>query len=292
MGSGFNNTVTAVRQYNSAIYAAGYFTASGATSIAHVAKYTSSGWVPAGTTGVVGGTPYVLAVYNGNLYMGGSFTSVDGLDTGGIARWDGTAWHIMVGHFGGAVNSLTVYNNLLIIGGSFPGTQNSPNIATWNGTSYTGVGTGLGSSGNGNVGALAVHNGELYAAGSFAITSVPVLADLAKWNGSTWVAIDTSITSGFITSLQSFNGSLWAGGSFTNTSGHFQPFISQLYCSCYANCDNSTTPPILNANDFACFLNAYAAGDPYANCDGSTVPPTLTANDFQCFLNSYAAGCN
>ena len=30
--------------------------------------------------------------------------------------------------------------------------------------------------------------------------------------------------------------------------------------TCYANCDNSTTAPILNANDFQCFLNAYAAG--------------------------------
>jgi hypothetical protein len=30
--------------------------------------------------------------------------------------------------------------------------------------------------------------------------------------------------------------------------------------SCYANCDGSTNPPILNANDFRCFLNAYAAG--------------------------------
>jgi len=61
--------------------------------------------------------------------------------------------------------------------------------------------------------------------------------------------------------------------------------------SCYPNCDQSTTPPILNANDFQCFLNAFAANDPYANCDGSTTDPTLNANDFQCFLNAYAAGC-
>jgi hypothetical protein len=61
---------------------------------------------------------------------------------------------------------------------------------------------------------------------------------------------------------------------------------------CYANCDQSTNPPILNANDFQCFLNKYAANDTYANCDGSTNPPILNANDFQCFLNAYAAGCS
>jgi hypothetical protein len=60
---------------------------------------------------------------------------------------------------------------------------------------------------------------------------------------------------------------------------------------CYANCDGTTTPPILNVSDFTCFLNKYGAGDPYANCDGSTVPPILNVSDFACFLNKYSAGC-
>jgi hypothetical protein len=62
--------------------------------------------------------------------------------------------------------------------------------------------------------------------------------------------------------------------------------------SCYANCDGSTAPPILNVNDFQCFLNKYAAHDPWANCDGSTTAPILNVNDFQCFLNKFAAGCS
>jgi hypothetical protein len=60
---------------------------------------------------------------------------------------------------------------------------------------------------------------------------------------------------------------------------------------CYANCDGSAIAPILTANDFQCFLNKFANGDPYANCDGSVGTPTLTANDFQCFLNKFANGC-
>ena len=31
---------------------------------------------------------------------------------------------------------------------------------------------------------------------------------------------------------------------------------------CYANCDSSTLSPVLNVNDFTCFLNKYAAGCP------------------------------
>ena len=60
---------------------------------------------------------------------------------------------------------------------------------------------------------------------------------------------------------------------------------------CYANCDGSTTPPILNVLDFTCFLNRFGAGDSYANCDASTTSPVLNVNDFLCFLNRFAAGC-
>ncbi len=60
---------------------------------------------------------------------------------------------------------------------------------------------------------------------------------------------------------------------------------------CYANCDGSTTPPILNVLDFTCFLNRFAAGNALANCDHSTTPPVLNVLDFTCFLNAFAAGC-
>ncbi len=67
--------------------------------------------------------------------------------------------------------------------------------------------------------------------------------------------------------------------------------VNPQVASCYANCDGSSVPPVLTANDFQCFINAYAAGQSYANCDGSTATPVLTANDFQCFLNTFATGC-
>ena len=67
--------------------------------------------------------------------------------------------------------------------------------------------------------------------------------------------------------------------------------ISVLPAPCYANCDGSTAAPILNVNDFSCFLNLYAAGSVLANCDASTVAPVLNVNDFSCFLNKFAAGC-
>jgi hypothetical protein len=69
---------------------------------------------------------------------------------------------------------------------------------------------------------------------------------------------------------------------------------------CYANCDASTVSPILNVDDFTCFINAFALGQSlppplqqphYANCDGSTTAPVLNVDDFTCFINAYALGC-
>jgi hypothetical protein len=69
---------------------------------------------------------------------------------------------------------------------------------------------------------------------------------------------------------------------------------------CYANCDQSTVAPVLNVDDFTCFINEFASaqGLPhqqqvshYANCDGSTVAPALNVDDFTCFINAFAEGC-
>jgi hypothetical protein len=88
---------------------------------------------------------------------------------------------------------------------------------------------------------------------------------------------------------QDLHGDILAVG----TSGGDTPggILSTIRNPCDANCDLSGTPPVLNVQDFACFLNKYAAGEPEANCDGSTTPPILNVQDFACFLNKFAAGC-
>ena len=61
-----------------------------------------------------------------------------------------------------------------------------------------------------------------------------------------------------------------------------------LSIACYANCDESTSAPVLNVNDFVCFQTRFAAGDLYADCD---LGGTLNVNDFVCFQGAFAAGC-
>jgi hypothetical protein len=96
---------------------------------------------------------------------------------------------------------------------------------------------------------------------------------------------------------------LIAGGQFANAGGQSADNIAAWGCGsgpCYANCDASTTPPVLNVEDFTCFINEFAnaQGLPheqqvlhYANCDRSTTLPVLSVEDFTCFINAFAAGC-
>jgi glucose/arabinose dehydrogenase len=67
--------------------------------------------------------------------------------------------------------------------------------------------------------------------------------------------------------------------------------IYRIIPRCAANCDGSTTAPVLNVNDFICFQQKFAGADCYANCDGSTTAPVLNVNDFICFQQKFAAGC-
>lgn len=109
------------------------------------------------------------------------------------------------------------------------------------------------------------------------------LALTGSWGATTAQGVWNDLTTTYV-----------AGYGFNNDTHRNEALLwtrALVPAACYANCDGSTAPPALNANDFQCFLNAFAGGGSGANCDGSTVAPILNANDFQCFLNRFAAGC-
>jgi hypothetical protein len=92
-------------------------------------------------------------------------------------------------------------------------------------------------------------------------------------------------------------GSFISAGGDRGTPG---AYIAPSCNPCYANCDESTVAPVLNVDDFTCFINQFALAQGlthaqqvahYANCDGSTAAPALNVDDFTCFINQYAQGC-
>jgi hypothetical protein len=105
----------------------------------------------------------------------------------------------------------------------------------------------------------------------------------SRWAGR---AADGSVS--MSRSRSNFLASVMDNPAFNNLSN---PRVFPSLPACYANCDDSTVPPVLNINDFVCFQQRYAAGHVYANCDNSTTPPILNVDDFVCYQQLFAAGC-
>jgi hypothetical protein len=128
-------------------------------------------------------------------------------------------------------------------------------------------------------------------------SSAPLVAGTKYWLSVTsvtgedaWLAWNYNTTEDRGERAWRENGGAWNVFTGADPRGTFR-IIGTPSGSCYPNCDQSTTLPILNVQDFTCFLQRYAAADPYANCDNSTQPPVLNVQDFTCFLQQYATGC-
>ncbi|MBL7963696.1 MAG: T9SS type A sorting domain-containing protein [Flavobacteriales bacterium] len=118
-----------------------------------IMRFNGTDWVAVGP-GVLGGFSGLraLAVYNGELYGGGSVRVTDGNAGHGIMRWDGSQWHEVGGHlqdaycgysFSAPVYDMVVHDNkLFVVGGiGCAGGVPAQRIAIWDGTKWCGMGT-------------------------------------------------------------------------------------------------------------------------------------------------------
>lgn len=119
------------------------------------------------------------------------------------------------------VKALTVFNGNLIASGVFNSAGGNPanNIASWDGSSWHALGSGLEThAGFVSVNALAVYNGELYAAGSFHTAGGVPAENIARWDGTAWHAVGKGIPgSAGVNTLASYKGMLYVGGYFNDT---------------------------------------------------------------------------
>src|SRR5439155_1391075 len=84
------------------------------------------------------------------------------------------------------------------------------NIAKWNGSSWSALGSGLDS----YVLALAVSGSDVYAGGYFTTAGGKAAYSIAKWNGNSWSALGSGMDSS-VYALAVSGSDLYAGGVFT-----------------------------------------------------------------------------
>jgi hypothetical protein len=221
------------------LVAGGSFTRSGSLTLNRVARWGGLAWSAFGSG--LPATVYALAVLpNGDLLAGGDFSIAGGGPADLIARWNGTAWvpyapGLALAPSGAGVRALAVMpNGDLVAGGAFP-TANGTSvggIARWDGTAWTGFGTGALSGVGGAVGSLLVlPGGDLIVGGSFTRAGPLFNANsIAKWDGTAWSMLGTGMNAGppTVYSLARLpSGDIVAGGTFSSSGGVGVNYISR-----------------------------------------------------------------
>jgi hypothetical protein len=198
-----------------------------------VQRWDGAVWRPFGDG--IQGSLNDSAMYNGSLYLGGSFSFADQQQISSLVRWDGSAYSMVGTGVTGSVNSLVVHNNALIAGGYLTnaGGVAVSGVARWNGSAWSAM-----AGSPPYVTKLLVHNGQLYLAGYQSNGTGGVY----RWNGFGWTRLGQDIrdyprnlfvkdgvlyTSGRITTPTSDHELLkFDGVNWVSLGGHYWPFVA------------------------------------------------------------------
>lgn len=214
-----------------ALYAAGeFYDAHG--QIVYVGKWDGTVWRNLGDGLSGGGSDPVktLAVFDDGtgsaLYAGGDFTYAGGVETRGVAKWNGAAW-APVGAGLRSVSALAVFDDgsgpALYASGLLTANLLSAGIAKWDGALWQPLASTAGDS-------MCVFDDgsgpSLFVAGLFSSIGGESVRNMAKWDGATWNSVGQGSlngTNGRILSLYSFDDgsgpALYVGGDFTEAGG-------------------------------------------------------------------------
>lgn len=142
------------------------------------------------------GEVFAIASVGNQIYAGGSFSTVNGIYSPGIAKWNGTSWESVGGGTDGEVYAIAISGNNVYIGGSFTqaGDADALNIAMWDGNNWTNLAAGLDdANGDAEIDALLVSGTNLFAAGYFENSDVNAMTNIARWNGTSWSSLNRGI---------------------------------------------------------------------------------------------------
>jgi hypothetical protein len=259
-GTGVNRTVYVFTAFDDgsgpALYAGGSFAIAGGLTVNHIARWDGSTWSalsgPSGT-GVgenTSATVLSLGVFDDGsgpaLFAGGRFETAGGVTVNHVARWDGSTWSALSGPsatgVGGftypsdypSVSALTVFDDgtgpALYAGGLFTtaGGVTVNRVARWDGSAWSALsgpsGTGVNAN---NVTSMAVHDDgsgpTLYVSGRFWMAGGLSAEGIARWDGSSWSALEGTELALFAYVLAEFDdgsgAALYAGGFLRNAGG-------------------------------------------------------------------------
>lgn len=158
----------------------------------------------------------------GMLYVGGSFTEIDGISANGVARWDGRRWSALGDARGdgtrGTVTALAMYQGELHAAGVFfragDQTGNGDAILRWDGESWIADPQPPIPPGIASIRTMVVWRGELHIGGAFGGWMNPSsYVALLRWDGTRWSELDNAGgLSGRVNALAVMDDELYVAG--------------------------------------------------------------------------------
>ena len=229
LGGGVDGPVYGMKAGPDGLYVCGVFLHADTLTVNGLARWDGSSWhtvhdLPQLYSGDINRI-FDLAFYNGELYIGGKFNGVGGMND--IAKFNGTEWVSVdgagfIGVFS-SVNRLKVHDDLLYVAGSFadyPPYGNPANpgsgILAWDGSNWIDLAGGTDGAGNASVLDMVWIRDTLYTVGRYNVIGGVPTGRVARWDGTRWCSL---VPPGYfypdIVSIGVFRDTLYVGGSFT-----------------------------------------------------------------------------
>lgn len=226
LGTGASNNVLAIAydEERGRVYFGGTFVTANGVTVNSITYWDGATFVVMGATpGVAGGSVAVNAIAiapNGDVWIGGDFTSAGGVASQSLARFDISTGAWVVNTDGGLeVNALAIDSTgTLYVVGSFTnwdGQANGDRIISTSddGVTWDVLSTGL----SGTALALAIDQADnVYVGGLFVTAGGVTVNNFTRWDGTTFIALGSG-TNGVVRALAiGKNGLIYLGGGFTD----------------------------------------------------------------------------
>jgi len=193
LGGWVNAPQMSVEVFINELYITGRFTDAAGVPTRGIAKWNGVQWDSVGGAGLNSSPGYIgraLQTYNGELFLGGEFYSVNGAPINGVATWDGMVWD-SVG------NSQSTYyiscfanrSNRIYAGGRMLIDNSWHWIGSWDGQVWDSLGIDF----NSEPRAMSEYNGELYVVGDFDSAGQQPALGIARWNDTVWNSVGTGL---------------------------------------------------------------------------------------------------
>lgn len=191
-----------------------------------VYRWADPAWQLVGTgAGMNGPVTGLVALANGDLVAAGAFTTADGNNAIGFARWNGTAWvstNLGVAAIGRTL-ALAPNGNVIASGRFTIGGVPTERVARWDGLFWTVLGPAF----DQRVSVLhAVGNTDFVAGGDFTAVGTAPANRLARWNGAAWQQVGSGVDATPF-AIATDGSHFVVGGAFTSIGGQSYAYLAR-----------------------------------------------------------------